>query len=138
VDKHQGSCECGDVTFDVLGELRPIIACHCDQCRKSSGHFWAATYAPSDQITITHGRALTWFQSTDVVRKGFCRLCGSSMFWRQDGRDGLSISAGAFDTELPVRLAKHIFVSEKGCYYDITDRLPQAAQFDAPVREQGA
>lgn len=135
MERHQGSCECGDVKFEVTGELRPVIACHCDQCRKSSGHYWAATYADSQNMKITRGRTLTWFQSTDVVRKGFCRTCGSSLFWRLDGRDGCSISAGAFDTELPVKLKKHIFVSEKGCYYDIHDGLPQAARFDVHPEE---
>ena len=132
---YKGSCECRDVTFEVTGQLRPVIACHCDQCRKSSGHFWASTYAPSENINITSGRALSWFQSTDVVRKGFCRTCGSSLFWKLDGRNGLSISGGAFDDAIPAKLEKHIFVSEKGCYYEITDGLPQADQFDLSSEE---
>jgi hypothetical protein len=112
--------------------LRPIINCHCVQCRKQSGHYWAATFAPTAQINITRKRSLTWFQSSDYVRKGFCRLCGSSLFWMLEGRDGLSISGGAFDAPLPVKHEKHIFVAEKACYYDITDGLPQAPHYELP------
>jgi len=132
VQTYKGSCECGDVRFVVTGTMRDIIACHCEQCRKSSGHYWASTNLDKAQVEITHGRTLTWFQSTDAVRKGFCRTCGSSLFWKIEGQDRLSISAGAFDSPLPVRLTKHIFVSEKRDYYDITDDLPQADQFDLP------
>ena len=107
-----------------------MVACHCVQCRKASGHYWAATHAPSRNITMIRGRSLAWFRSSDHARKGFCRRCGSWLFWRMDGRDGFSISGGAFDCDLPVRLEKHIFVSEKGSYYEIGDGLPQADGFD--------
>ena len=137
MNMHTGSCECGDVTFEISGELRPVTACHCRECRKTSGHYGASTYAATDQMTITRGRSLAWFQSTDRVRKGFCRRCGASLFWRLAGRDGLSVSAGAFDTDLPVRLAKHVFVSEKANYYDITAGLPQAEGFDLDAMEVG-
>ena len=43
---HNGSCLCGAVTFEVNGSLRPPDACHCNQCRKQSGHFWASTDVP--------------------------------------------------------------------------------------------
>ncbi len=40
---HTGSCLCGAVTYEVRGDLRPSVACHCSQCRKTSGHYWSAT-----------------------------------------------------------------------------------------------
>ncbi|MDB3912880.1 GFA family protein, partial [Paracoccaceae bacterium] len=41
-----GSCECGAVVFELSGKLRDVVACHCGQCRKTSGHYWAATSGP--------------------------------------------------------------------------------------------
>ena len=43
---HKGSCLCGAVTFAVEGELRPPDACHCTNCRKQSGHYFASTDVP--------------------------------------------------------------------------------------------
>ncbi len=40
-----GSCLCGAVAFEIRGELRPVIACHCIQCRKQTGNYMSATAA---------------------------------------------------------------------------------------------
>ncbi len=47
-----GGCLCGQVTYKINGPLRPVIACHCKQCRKSSGHHVAATSVARDRIEI--------------------------------------------------------------------------------------
>ncbi|MCG6858134.1 MAG: GFA family protein, partial [Salaquimonas sp.] len=48
----RGSCLCGAISFAVTGPMRPVVACHCNQCRKQSGHFFAATDAPDDAVSI--------------------------------------------------------------------------------------
>jgi len=47
-----GSCLCGAVTYQVSGALRPVVACHCSQCRKASGHHVAATSAARADVAI--------------------------------------------------------------------------------------
>ena len=49
---HIGSCLCGAVKFTVEGELKPPDACHCTQCRKTSGHYWAATNVSRSALKI--------------------------------------------------------------------------------------
>lgn len=49
----------------------------------------------------------------------------SSLFWDPPARDCTSIAMGAFDTPTSTHLEKHIFVAEKGDYYEIEDDLPQ-------------
>ena len=68
---------------------------------------------------------MTWFQSSERVRRGFCSVCGSSLFWDPVGRDRIAIAMGAFDPPTDTHLGIHIFVAEKGDYYDIADGLPQ-------------
>jgi hypothetical protein len=122
---HRGSCLCGAVCFEVDGELTPPDACHCSQCRKVSGHYWASTDVPRSKVTIKGKDELGWFRSSEKVRRGFCKTCGSPLFWDVDGRTNLSISMGAFDQPTMTRLEKHIFVPDKGDYYQIADGLPQ-------------
>ena len=122
---HSGSCLCGAVTFEVQGELTPPDACHCNQCRKASGHYWASTDVPREAVTIHGEDQIGWYRSSEKVRRGFCRACGSSLFWDADGRANLAISMGAFDPPTDTRLEKHILVPDKGDYYDIGDGLPQ-------------
>ena len=123
-----GSCLCGAVSFDVTEPLRPPDACHCSQCRKQSGHVWAATDVAREALSLQGAEALTWFQSSEKIRRGFCRVCGSVLFWDPPARGRIAVAMGAFDSPTETRLAKHIFVADKGDYYDIADGLPQNAE----------
>ena len=51
---HRGSCLCGAVTFEFDGDLRAPDACHCSQCRKQSGHYFASSDVPRAALTV-HG-----------------------------------------------------------------------------------
>jgi hypothetical protein len=124
----KGSCLCGAVRFEVQGELPPPDACHCSQCRKSSGHVWASTDVPRERVAIAGEDRLRWYRSSDKVRRGFCADCGSSLFWDPIGRDKIAVAMGAFDGPTGTHLAHHIFVADKGDYYEIGDGLPQSQQ----------
>ena len=122
---HRGSCLCGAVTFEVVGDLPQPTACHCSKCRKHSGHFEASTDVPRSAVTVHGSEKVSWFQSSEKVRRGFCSACGSSLFWDPIFKDWTAIAMGAFDGLTHAKLAKHIFVADKGDYYDIADGLPQ-------------
>lgn len=122
-----GGCLCGKVTFKVSGPLRPVVACHCAQCRKTSGHHVAATSAKRSDIAITGD--VTWYVSSETARRGFCGNCGSNLFWDGQG-ENLSIFAGTLDGETGLEISGHIFVADKGDYYDIPDGVDQADQAD--------
>lgn len=122
---HKGSCLCGAVSFEVASPLRPPDACHCPQCRKQSGHFWASTGVSRAALTILGADNLTWFRSSEKARRGFCSTCGSALFWDPVDRDTIAVAMGAFDPPTGTRLGMHIHVAGKGDYYDIADGLPQ-------------
>lgn len=118
---HTGSCLCGAVRFTVAGELPGPDACHCSQCRKSSGHYFSSTDVPKAAVTVEGDDKVTWFQSSEKVRRGFCGTCGSPLFWDPIFRDWIGVAMGAFEAPTGTRLAKHIFTADKGDYYDIGD-----------------
>jgi hypothetical protein len=122
-----GSCLCGAVRYTVSGELRPVIACHCSQCRKTSGHHVAASSARRDTVRITG--VVSWYASSDSARRGFCPTCGSNLFWDGAGAN-LSIFAGTIDGVTGLRIAGHIYCADKGDYYEISDGLRQAPGYD--------
>jgi hypothetical protein len=125
---HSGSCLCGAVKFEVAGPIEGPDACHCTICRKVSGHYWASTDVPRESVSITGDEELRWYESSAKVRRGFCGTCGSPLFWDVPGRPKIGISMGAFDKPTGTQLAIHIFVADKGDYYDIADGLPQNPQ----------
>ena len=128
-DRLTGRCNCGAVTFAATGPFRQPVACHCRSCRRQSGHFLAATRVRQADLEISGEAALTWYAATPSARRGFCATCGAHLFWRENGGDRVSIYAGCLDSPTGLTLAEHIFVAEKGDYYDITDGLPQRSRY---------
>ena len=116
-----GQCLCGAVTFSGCWADQTLKACHCGQCRRWSGHVWAAGTA--DELTIKG--QVRWFKSSDVAERGFCPTCGSSLFWRRQGSNMIDVAGGAVETPTGLTMGGHIFVQDKGDYYRIADGLPQ-------------
>jgi len=108
--RFEGGCLCKQVTFTVTG-----------------GHHVAATSARRDSVEIS-GK-VTWFQSSDTAKRGFCGSCGSNLFWDGPGQN-LSILTGTLDGATGLQLTGHIFCADKGDYYEIDDGLPCAPQDD--------
>ncbi len=127
-ETHSGHCLCGAVRFRTSGKLRDVIACHCSQCRRQTGHFYAATNVQDEGLTVEGADRVTWYRASETAGRGFCRTCGSALFWKADGSDYTSILAGAFDQPTGLKIGVHIFCADKGDYYEIADDAPQYAQ----------
>jgi hypothetical protein len=125
VTVHRGACLCGVVSFEVEGDLPAPDACHCTQCRKQSGHYFVSTDVPRSRVTIRGAENVTWFQSSAKVRRGFCKTCGSTLFFDPLEKDWTAIAMGAFENPTGTKIRIHIHVADKGDYYDIADGLPQ-------------
>ncbi len=121
-----GGCLCGAVRFTLRGALSAPVACHCVQCRRQSGHFWASGNVAKADLELHDPEAqLRWYQASAKVRRGFCARCGSFLFWEPLARGWTSVAMGAIDGATGLRLQRHIFVAEQGDYYDLGDGLPQ-------------
>ena len=125
----KGSCECQGVVFELVGELRDVVFCHCSQCRKTSGHYWAATQVSKGNLNLIKATSLSWYDSSDKARRGFCSVCGSSMFYERKGIHKISVSAGSLEIPTSLDRMRHIYVASKGDYYDISDDLPQFEEY---------
>ena len=129
-ERATGSCLCGGVAFAVHGPLRDIVACHCSQCRKTSGNFVAASRAKTADIAFSADGTLAWYRSSDTAERGFCSRCGGNLFWRPTGGDTTSIMAGALDPPTGLHIREHIFCADKSDFYEITDGKPCSAGDD--------
>src|SRR4029434_6588040 len=78
----KGTCLCGAVSFEIEGTLEhPPEACHCSQCRKQTGHFLVAVNVRRKALKVHGADKVTWFRSSEQVQRGFCSVCGSTLFW---------------------------------------------------------
>ena len=124
-----GRCECGTVKFEVSKVRNAVTACHCSQCRRLSGHIWATTVAQLDDLRFLSDKTLKWYRSSSKAKRGFCGTCGANLFWQLDNNNEISIAAGSLDDTSGLTLSKHIFVKDKGQYYDIEEDAPQFEAF---------
>ena len=122
-ETHSGGCLCGGVQYVVTGPLSDVINCHCGQCRRTHGHFAGYTEAPLSDFKLESSESLKWYQSSPQARRGFCSICGASLFWVPEGGDGVWIAAGTLDKPTGLRTLAHIFVADAGDYYTIADDL---------------
>ena len=124
----RGGCLCGQVQFDAVPD-RHVIACHCSQCRKQSGHFWAATFAWHKDFQLIRSDGLRWFDASDKARRGFCAGCGAFLFWQPQGEDRISIAAGAFDGATGLSVEESWHNEDAGDYYHPDGTAPDRPTF---------
>jgi hypothetical protein len=119
-----GGCLCGAVRYETHGVLRPVVMCHCKQCQRQTGSVMAATASRLQDFRLLAQEPLRWFAASSEAQRGFCANCGSTLFWQAHGRDYVSIAAGTLDDTRGLHIACHIFVADKGAYYEIEDDTP--------------
>ncbi|MEL6288094.1 MAG: GFA family protein [Pseudomonadota bacterium] len=120
-----GQCLCGSVRFTLTPPLRDVIVCHCTQCAQWTGHAVAATQVDTAGLTIDDPNAeLRWYRSSDVAERGFCQRCGSSLFWRRDGTERVSVMAGAIDDPSGLKIGQTIFADDRRDYLTADPATP--------------
>ncbi|WP_329841675.1 GFA family protein [Stenotrophomonas sepilia] len=93
--EYSGGCQCGAIRFHVRGALTDSSICHCRMCQKAFGAFYAPLVSVRGvQFSWTRGQP-RYFQSSNVVRRGFCADCGTPLTY--EAPDGVAVAAGAFD-----------------------------------------
>jgi hypothetical protein len=123
-----GQCLCGSVRYRAKRLRKQVVSCHCSACRRWTGGLWRATGAVRDEIEIEDDGSLTWYQSSDKARRGFCGTCGSCLFFDHVDRHTMAVMAGTLDQPTGLELAVHIYVDDAADYEIIDDGLPQLSE----------
>ena len=121
-EKRTGGCLCGAVRYEIEGPLPAPSACHCAQCRRQHGALGVYTLAPTDHYRIKGGRHIVWYESSPGIRRGFCKHCGSKLFWERADSGQLDVVVGTMDPPTRLKIEKNIFLADAGDYYDPPSR----------------
>lgn len=118
-----GACLCESITYEITGEARQVVNCHCSRCRRHTGHFMAATSTDADALEI-RGDSLRWYSTADV-EYGFCGDCGSTLFWRTSRRpDRVSIAAGTLTPPTGLETTAAIYTDYASDYHGFDEDVP--------------
>lgn len=122
----KGRCLCGAIRFELSPPIRDVIVCHCRQCAQWTGYAVAATAVAPDNFKLISGEeALQWYAASDHAERGFCRDCGSSLFWKPADGSRISVLAGGLEPPTGLTISAHIFVASKSDYDVIAGEAPQ-------------
>jgi len=123
-----GSCLCGAIRFEIDGSPGPLSHCHCSMCRKSHGAGYVTWVGfEASRVSITHGEdLLNWFDSSPGAQRGFCRDCGSSLFFRSERWAGeLHIALGCMDGPIDRQPQANVFFDSHVDWMPIDASLKQ-------------
>lgn len=132
----QGHCLCGRVHLQVQATHSHVGVCHCRMCRRWGGGPLLAVECGAD-VQFQGEEHITAYASSDWAERGFCRHCGTHLFYRLKADGMYVIPAGLFDAQDTLVLQQEIFVDEQPAFYAFanpTQRLTGEqvfAQFNA-------
>ena len=109
-DRIHGQCLCGAVTVSAIPGPDGLNACSCDMCRRHTGSVFISLQA--DPKTVTVDGPAKSFRSSEWAERGFCEVCGSTL-WYGTVHDGARyLSAGLFDNAGGQKIALEFFADQ--------------------------
>lgn len=121
VESHElvGACHCGRVRVHMPAQSAGVIACHCADCQKLHGNFFALLAAERSAVRWEGEEHIRWYRSSEANERGFCVHCGSRLAKRPVEGHRIMVSAGLFDRALPRKIEKNLWVEQKPAWYEL-------------------
>ena len=117
-----GGCQCGAVRF--IAELGEASLCHCRMCQKAVGGLFGA-FVEARGLTWTRGEPRR-FQSSNMVRRGFCGDCGTPLTFEFLGANApVAVTIGALDQPAAARPVFQLDPGGRVPYVDELHHLPR-------------
>ena len=135
---HTGGCQCGAVRYALYAQPTHGSICHCRMCQKASGNYFAAfARVPLDEFAWTRGEPAV-FKSSELVERGFCRDCGTPLFFRYVDLPRLSVAVGSLDDPSTFKPDQELWMARAHPWHSV---LAGTTKFDgrpSGVREKFA
>jgi hypothetical protein len=120
----KGGCLCGASRYVAHGEPINVRVCHCRVCQRSLGAaFNARMLMPLNAVTMTG--ALGRRNSSPVLVRGFCTVCGTSLFTERASAGVIGLTCGSLDMPEDFQPTEHIWTSSKQAWLTLNDGLPE-------------
>lgn len=123
-----GRCLCGAVSITAEAENHNVTVCHCGMCNRWSGGismFLDVIGVPKFEGAVNIGL----YKSSEWGERGFCKVCGSSLFWKLTDKNRYTLSTGCLDDQSRLHFATQIYIEDKPAYYDFAnDTIKQTGE----------
>lgn len=105
-----GQCMCGAVTVLAVAPARVVRACHCEMCRQQTS--FAFVNIAVDQESIEIAGPVKVFRSSDWAQRGFCEVCGSTLWYGLQADGSRNLAAGLFPALQGAAMTQEFFVDQ--------------------------
>ena len=132
-----GRCLCGKVEFSAKNVQPQVHVCHCNMCRQWGGSPSHSVHCGTE-VSFNNAENITVYQSCDWAELGFCKTCGSHLFYRFLDGGNYVLSTGSFSDNSALSLKQQFFIDEKPDYYsyaNATEDLTGAEVFAMYAQE---
>ena len=135
-DAIAGGCQCGMVRYRVEGALSNAHICHCRMCQKAAGnYFLPLANVDKGAFRVTRGE-IAWFHSSDPVRRGFCRDCGTPLVFEEILARHLNVTLGSLDAPAAVAPRLQVGIEGRLPWFGALPALPAETSEDGMSREE--
>lgn len=118
----EGTCHCGDVKVSIPDDALGVVGCHCGDCQKLHGNYFAMLAVDRGALRVTG--EVRWYDSSAKARRSFCGRCGSRLVKDPHGSPKVLVSAGLFDRHLPRHLIENVLPESKPDWYALPEARP--------------
>lgn len=119
-----GQCLCGTVHLNARLEKLEVDACHCDMCRRWSGGPMLAVSA-GDSVRLENENHVSVYGSSDWAERGFCKHCGTHLFYRLKSQPHYALPVGLLDEGPDWNFKAEIYIEEKPDFYAFANETRQ-------------
>ncbi|HJU18141.1 MAG TPA: GFA family protein [Stellaceae bacterium] len=120
-----GGCQCGAVRFRATMLPSDVSYCHCRMCQRAVGNLFAVlAMFRKDRVEWTRGEPAV-FASSSAAERGFCRACGTPLFFRDKASPNLELTVGSFDHPEALEPRRHYGIESRVPWHVIDDALPR-------------
>lgn len=115
----EGNCLCGAVSITATSNCE-VDACHCGMCRQWGGGPYLSIESGAD-TRISGADHIAEYASSEWATRGFCKTCGTHLYYRLKDSDGYALPAGLFRNQDDLKLTKQIFIDRKPPFYEFAN-----------------
>lgn len=116
----KGSCLCGLVKVVATRVEKKVGACHCGMCRKWSGGPYMEVSCGVN-VSFEGEENISFYGSSDWAERGFCKNCGSHLFYRLKETNEHMVSVGLFDDQQGYEFTNQVFIDKKPSFYSFSN-----------------
>ncbi len=123
----KGSCLCGAVQFIAKEMHLNFGACHCEMCRKWTGGPYMSVFCGSE-VTFTGETSIGVYNSSQWAERGFCKSCGSALFYRLKENQQYHVPLGLFENSEALSFNIQVFIDKKPDHYQFANETNQMTE----------